>query len=94
MGEANENEWACVGHQPTRWSLGVVASGRLFHCVGSVERQADGSWRWWSAHPQSCRGIVDGVAPSRVTAEAEVERMRGAAMSEGDRDQCKQTRRN
>ncbi len=80
MAEAGQIGWACTGHRPVRWHLGVVARGLIRHCVGSVERKADGSWRWWSEQPQACTGIVEGVAPSRVTAIAEVERNR----SDGD----------
>jgi len=52
--------WECVGHNPTRWSLGTLEDGRLGAIRAHITRRADGKWHWRTVSPD---GV--GVEPSR-----------------------------
>lgn len=75
---AGEERWECVGHNPTRWALGVVESGQITCPRATLMHQKNGRWTWqthdWSAsgpHHRSC--VSMGHEPNRACAMAAVE---------------------
>lgn len=60
-------EWACVGHDPTRWALGKRDGRVLSPVYAVVTRGPSGRWLW------QILGGREGIEPSRETAMATVE---------------------
>ena len=60
-------QWACIGHNPTRWALGRLCGNLLADIIAYVHRNPEGDWSWQVGHFQ-------GKEPSRETAMGESEK--------------------
>ena len=61
--------WACIGHNPTRWGLGLlcrwVGGPSIFRSLSNIiadtRRNKNGTWTWWV---QGYRYAIMGIEPS------------------------------
>lgn len=67
-GHSYRREWACVGHNPTTWILGVRNGDRVGKVIASVNREPSGAWYWVWWNMDLGRPPMFGIEPSRVHA--------------------------